>query len=100
MATISQERLGKWYRTKRAQHVATGVKLGIEQGIEQERARNLAMVRRLAAIKFGDRAAGQLEAALGAAPAAEALERAGVAIMECGDGDELLTRIAAEGPPG
>ena len=58
------------------------------------------MVRRLAAIKFGDRAAGRLEAALGPAPAAEELERAGVAIMECGDGDELLTRIAAKGPPG
>ena len=53
------------------------------------------MMRRLAAIKFGAPTADRLAAILGDDPAAERMEHAGVAIMECNDGDELLARLTS-----
>ena len=77
--------------------LARGVRKGIEQGIQQERRRNVAMVRRLAAIKFGAQTADRLAAILGANPTAERLDRVGVAIMECDSGAELLARCSEAG---
>ena len=91
MATVSEERLGKWFDEVRAEHVA----LGVEQGIVQERARGLARLRRQAAIKFGARTAERLAALLGAAIAAEQMERVGDWIMECDRGGDLLARVTA-----
>ena len=107
MATVSEARLGKWFDEVRAEHVALGVKQGVErgmkqgieqgmaQGIEQERARGLARLRRQAAIKFGAGTAERLAALLGAAVAAEQMERVGDWIVECDHGEELLARVTA-----
>ena len=138
MTTISQARLGKWYRDYRAVNVARGVKQGlrqgieqgikqgveqgikqgveqgikqgveqgikqgveqgVEQGIERERRRNVDMMRRLAAVKFDAHTADRFAAILGDHPTAERMEQAGVAIMECNDGDELLARCSEMAP--
>ena len=99
MTTISQERLGKWFQDYRAVNVARGVKQGlrqgIKQGVERERRRNVDMMRRLAAIKFDAHTADRFAAILSDDPTAERMEQAGVAIMECNDGDELLARCLA-----
>ncbi len=106
MTTVAQARFAKWSREYRELHMARGVKQGIEQGIERgieqgiergierERRRNVAMMRRLAAIKFGAETAGRLVAILGDHPTEERMEHAGIAIMECNDGDELLARCS------
>ena len=95
MATVSEARLGKWFDEVRAEHVALGREQGIEQGIEQERTRWLARLRRHAAIKFGAGTAERLADLLGAAVAAEQMERVGDWIVECDRGGDLLARVAA-----
>jgi len=91
MTTVSQARLGKWFEEFRAENVARG----IEQGIQQERARGLARLRRHAAIKFGAPTAERLVDLLGAAIAAEQMERVGDWIVECDRGEDLLARVSA-----
>ena len=119
MTTVSQARLGKWFEEFRAENVAQGVQQGIqrgvergmeqgiqqgmeqgiqqgmEQGIQQERARGLARLRRQAAIKFGAETAERLADLLGAAIAAEQMERVGDWIVECDRGEDLLARVSA-----
>lgn len=87
MTTISQARLGKWHREFRAENVA--------KGIEQERERSLAVIRRQVAIKFGAQTAARVAPLLAARMTAEGIEQAGVAMMECDDGDALVARLAA-----
>ena len=87
MTTVSQARLGKWFEEFRAENVA--------QGIQQERARGLARLRRQAAIKFGVQTAERLADLLGAAIAAEQMERVGDWIVECDRGEDLLARVSA-----
>ena len=89
MTTVSQARFAKWSRENRELHMARGVK--------QERRRNVAMTRRLAAAKFDARTADSLAAMLGTDPTAERMEHAIIAIMECQDGTELLARVSAAG---
>ena len=99
MTTVSQARLGKWFEEFRAENVAQGVEQGIQQGMErgiqQERARGLARLRRQAAIKFGAETAERLADLLGAAIAAEQMERVGDWIVECDRGEDLLARVSA-----
>ena len=80
MTTITQARFREWRKSHGELHEARGVR----KGIQQERRRNVAMVRRLAAIKFG-------------AQTAERLDQVGVAIMECDSGAELLARCSKAG---
>ena len=93
MTTITQAGFREWQRDHRERHTARGV----EQGIEQERRRNVAMIRGQAAIKFGAQTADDLVTILGADPTAERLDRVGVAIMECDSGAELLARCSEAG---
>ena len=106
MATVSQARLGQWFEQVRAEHVAEGMERGIEQGIEQERTRSLARARarglawlqRQAAIRFGAPTAERLSELLGAAVAErmESLEdQVSEWIVECEQGEELLSRVSA-----
>ena len=121
MATVSQARLGKWFAEVRAGHIAEGIEQGIEQerargvarlqqGIEQERTRGaarlqqertrgLARLRRQVAIKFGAQTAERLSALLGTGITAERMERLSDRvsdwIVECERGDDLLTRVSA-----
>ena len=90
MATVSQALLGKWFEEVRAEHLA--------EGIEQERIRGLARLRRQAAIKFGAQTAERLSALLGATVAAEQMERfdrVSEWVMECDQGEDLLVRVSA-----
>ena len=91
MTTISQARLGKWYRDFRAENVAEGM----AEGITQERGRSLAIIRRQVAFKFGTRTALRVASLLEADMTAERLEQAGIALMECDDGDALVARLSA-----
>ena len=86
MATVSEARFAKWFEGVRAEHVA--------QGIEQERARGLARLRRQAAIKFGAPTAERLAGLLGTTIAAEQMERVGDWIMECDNSGDLLARVS------
>ena len=98
MATVSQALYAEW----RAQHVAEGVQRGIErglaQGVERECARALARLRRHAAIKFGARTAERLSELLRpviAAKQLDRLDRVSDWLVECQQGEELLSRVAA-----
>ena len=95
MTTISQARLGKWYRDFRAENMAEGMEKGLAQGITQERGRSLAIIRRQVAFKFGTQTALRVASLLEADMTAERLEQAGIALMECDDGDALVTRLSA-----
>lgn len=90
MATVSEARFAKWFEGVRAEHVAQG----IQQGVEQERDRGLARLRRQAAIKFGAPTAERLAGLLGATIAAEQMERVGDWIMECDNSGDLLARVS------
>ena len=89
MTTIAQARFREWQRNQRERHEAWAVR--------RERKRTVAMMRRLAAIKFGAQTADSLAAILGTHPTAERMERVGVAIMECDSGAELLARCSEAG---
>ena len=89
MTTIAQANLRKWQQDYTARHTARGVR--------QERRRTVAMMQRLAAIKFGTQTADRLAAILGTNPTAERMDMVGVAIMECDSGAELLVRCSKAG---
>ena len=91
MATVS-EVLAQEYRAKQQ---ARGMALGIAQGVAQERARNLARLRRHAAIRFGLPTAQRLGELLGTAAATEQIERVSDWIIECERGEQLLARVSA-----
>ena len=91
MATVS-EVLAQEYRAKQQ---ARGMALGIAQGVAQERARNLARLRRHAAIRFGLPTAQRLGELLGTATATEQIERVSDWIIECERGEQLLARVSA-----
>ena len=97
MTTVSQARLGKWFEDEFAKHTARGHELGRAEGVAQERARSLALLRRLAAGKFGAATAERLQALVGSDASAEQLERLGEWIIDCGSGPELLARISGHG---
>ena len=82
MTTIAQADFREWHRNYRERHEARGVR--------QERRRTVAMMQRLAAIKFDTQTADRLAAILGTDPTAERMEGVGMAIMECDSGAELL----------
>ena len=85
MTTITQARFREW-----RQNYAARV-------VRRERTRNVAMMLRQVAIKFGTQTADSLTAILGTNPSAERMERVGVAIMECDNGAELLARCSEAG---
>ena len=97
MTTVSQARLGKWFKDEAAKHTARGRELGRAEGVAQERARSLALLRRQAAGKFGAATAERLQALVGSDASAAQLERLGEWIIDCGSGPELLARISRHG---
>ena len=102
MATVSEALFAEWFADVRAQHVAEGVEQGIEQGVEQgveqECIRGAARLRRQAAIKFGARTAERLSVLLRpviAAKQLERLDRVSDWLVECHQGEDFLSRVAA-----
>ena len=79
------ERVSEWP----AEWLRKGHAQGLEQGREHERA----LLRRQAARKFGDDAAGRLAEVLADVDDPERLEQVGVWIIECGTEADLLARV-------
>ena len=76
-------------RSHRRRGFERGVKQGIERGREEERA----LLCRQAALKFDDATAQRLASLLQGVVAPDRLQQAGVSIIECATGAELLARL-------
>ena len=83
----------EWLRQGIAQGVERGMAQGVERGLAQERA----LLREIAARKFGAAVGEALARRLESASDAEALRDIGVLIIDCADGAELLARIPPRG---
>ena len=83
--------------------VRQGIKQGIEQGVERGVRRGIAQGRaeggvrlvRQAALKFGAGAAERLAGLLEDLTEQEDLDRVGDWILQCDDGEELLSRVSS-----
>ncbi len=94
-----EERLAEWpklwFREGHEQGVREGVEQGIEQGLEHERA----LLRRLAASRFGAETAERLSGVLAGIVDPEGLAEVGEWLVRCETGSEFLARVdpAADG---
>ena len=79
------ERAAEWPK----QWLQEGIEQGIEQGLTHERA----LLRRQAALRFGEEAAARAAPALARIADPEGLATAGDWIVRAGDGDELVARL-------
>ena len=83
----------QWFREGREQGVREGreqgVRKGIEQGLEHERA----LLRRLAASRFGEETAERLSGVLAGIADPEGLAEVGEWLVRCGTGSEFLARV-------
>ena len=84
------ERAREWSR----QLIREGREQGIEQGREQGLAHERALLRRMAALRFGADTAERLEEVLTGVADPERLAEAGEWLVRCETGDELLARLA------
>ena len=83
----------EWLRQGIAQGMERGLAQGVERGLTQERA----LLREIAARKFGAAVGEALARRLESASDAEALRDIGVLIIDCADGAELLARVPPRG---
>ena len=75
--------------------IEQGVERGVRQGIAQGRAEGGARLVRQAALKFGTATAERLTGLLEGLTEQEDLDRVGDWILQCGSGDELLSRVSS-----
>ena len=87
------ERAAEWPKQWLQEGIEQGVKQGIEQGIEQGLTHERALLRRQAALRFGEEAAARAAPALARIADPEGLATAGDWIVRAGDGDELVARL-------
>ena len=80
-----EERVAEWPK----QRLREGIEQGIEQGLTHQRA----LLRRQAALRFGEEAAARAAPALARIADPEGLATAGDWIVRADDGDELLARL-------
>jgi hypothetical protein len=83
------ERAREWSR----QLIREGREQGIEQGREQGLAHERALLRRMAALRFGADTAERLEEVLAGVADPERLAETGEWLVRCETGDELLARV-------
>ena len=88
------ERIGEWPKQWMRQGHEQGLKQGREQGLAHERA----LLRRMAASRFGPETAERLALALEGIADPERLGEVGEWLVRCGTGGELLSRVTPEGP--
>ena len=100
MTTVAEAAWDRW----EAKVMAKGIEEGIEQGVERGIRRGIAQGRaeggihfacRQAALKFGTDAAERLAGLLEGLTEQEDLDRVGDWILQCDDGDELLSRVSS-----
>ena len=89
------ERVAEWPKQWLQEGIEQGVKQGLEQGLAHERA----LLRRLAALRFGAETASRVSRAVERIGDPEGLASAGDWIVRAADGDELVARVTqlAEG---
>ena len=87
MATAAEAAWDRWDAKVRAEAFEQGVERGVRQG-------GARLISRLAALKFGAGTAERLAALLEGLTKQEDLDKVGDWVLECGDGDELLSRVS------
>ena len=92
MATVAEAAWDRWDAKVRAEAFEQGIERGVEQGAQQGGAR---LIGRLAALKFGAETAERLTGLLEDHSTQEDLDRVGEWVLQCGDGDELLSRVSS-----
>ena len=90
MATVAEAAWDRWDAKVRAEGFE-GIERGIEQGVARGGVR---LIGRQAALKFGAETARRLVGLLEGLTAQEDLDLAGGWILECGGGDEMLSRVS------
>ena len=92
MTTVAEAAWDRW----EAKVMAKGVERGVRRGIAQGRAEGgIHFACRQAALKFGAGAAERLAGLLEGLTEQEDLDRVGDWILQCDDGDELLSRVSS-----
>ena len=111
MTAMLDATLARWEEAKvaegRRRGLAEGVERGLAEGVERGVAQGrVALLRRLAALRFGADVAGQVSALLGDVTDVARLDEAGEWLLECDTGEALLRRLrvgrggAGNGAPG
>ena len=100
MTTVAEAAWDRWEARVRAEGVEQGIARGVEQGIAQGVERGIArggarLINRQAALKFGTGTAERVTGLLEGLTNQEDLDRVGDWILECGSGDELLSRVSS-----
>ena len=95
MTTVAEAAWDRWEAKVRAEGIEQGVERGVRRGIAQGRAEGgVRLVCRLATLKFGAGAAERWAGLLEGLTKQEDLDRVGDWILQCGSGDELLSRVS------
>ena len=103
MATVAEAAWDKWDAKVRAEGFERGIERGIERGFERGFERGIArgieqggvrLIGRQAALQFGAETARRLGGLLEGLTAQEDLDLVGDWILECGGGDEMLSRVS------
>ena len=103
MATVAEAAWDRWDAKVRsegfergiAQGVERGIAQGVERGVRQGRTEaGVRLLSRQAALKFDDGTAQRLAGLLDSLTAQDDLDRVGDWILECSDGDELLSCVS------
>ena len=88
MTAMLDATLARWEEAK----VAEGMRRGLAEGVAQGR---VALLRRLATLRFGADVAGQVSALLADVTDVAHLDEAGKWLLECDTGEALLARLRA-----
>ena len=100
MTAMLDATLARWEEAKvaegRRRGLAEGVERGLAEGVERGAAQGrVALLRRLAALRFGAGVAGQVSALLADVTDIAHLDEAGKWLLECDTGEALLARLRA-----
>ena len=99
MATVAEAAWDRWDAKVRAEAFERGIERGIERGVQQGIAQGRTeggahLISRQAALKFGAGTAERLAGLLEDLTEQKDLDRVGDWVLECGNGDELLSLVS------
>ena len=92
MTTVAEAAWDRWEAKVRAEGLEQGLEQGVERGVRRGGSR---LVIRQAALRFGAAAAERLAGLLENLTEQEDLDKVGDWILQCGSGDELLSRTSS-----